>query len=139
MTSDPVMPNLGASQRQATVLLVDDEVLIRLAMSEELRDQGYTVIEAGSADEALSVLRTTVPVDAVVTDLIMPGSLDGGDLVRLIRAEFTWLKIIMLSAHAPEADVRGLLDRYVSKPILPLELVGYLRALVSAPARVEVS
>lgn len=119
------------------MLVVEDEIITRVAVSEEMRNHGYGVIEAGSVDEAISVLRTNVHVDAVVTDLNMPGSLNGGDLVRLIRAEFTGLKVIMLSGRAPEADVECLLDGYVSKPILPSDLIPYLRALVEPRARVE--
>jgi CheY-like chemotaxis protein len=136
MTSDPALPNLDATG-PATILVVEDEIIIRASVSQELRDHGYRVIEAASADEALCILRTTIPLDVVVTDLMMPGSMDGGDLVRLIRAEFSWVKIIMLSAQAPAEDVRGLLDGYVAKPILPSELVRYLRGLVSPRARGE--
>lgn len=138
MTSDPG-PDLGASHGPATILVVEDDIITRLAVAEELRDMGYGVFEAGSADEALSILRTSVPVDLVLTDLQMPGSLDGNGLIRLIRAEFNWLKIVMLSGHLPDADVRSLLDGYVSKPILPSQLVRYLRTLISSRGRVEVS
>jgi CheY-like chemotaxis protein len=139
MTSDPVVPNLGASHGPATILVVEDDIITRMAVCEDLRDQGYGVIEAGTADEALSILRTGVPIELVLTDLKMPGSLDGNGLVRLIKTEFTWLKIVMLSGHLPEADVRMLLDGYVSKPALPSQLVRYVRTLISPRARVEVS
>lgn len=139
MTGAPAVPTLDASPGQLAILVVEDDIITRVAVSQEMRDHGYRVIEAGSADEALSVLRTDTHVDAVVTDLIMPGPRNGGDLVRLVRAEFAWLKIIMLSGYSPDADVLGLLDGFVSKPILPSELMGRLRALVSMRAHVEVS
>jgi CheY-like chemotaxis protein len=139
MTSASVVPTLDASHGQVTILVVEDDIVTRVAISQEMRDHGCRIIEAGSADEALSVLRTNTHVDAVVTDLIMPGPRNGADLVRLIRAEFSWLKIIMLSGYSPDADVRSLLDGCISKPILPSELMGQLRALISTRAHVEVS
>lgn len=137
MASDSADRELEASQRQATILVVEDEILTRAAVSEELRQQGYTVIESGTAEEALSVLRSGTFVDVVVTDLRMPGSLDGSDLVRLIRDEFAGLKVIMVSGQPPEADVRRLLDGYLSKPIPPSELTRYLRTEIRCQASVE--
>jgi CheY-like chemotaxis protein len=127
--------NRETSPGHATILVVEDEIITRAALSQTLRDHGYEVIEAGSADEALSVLRSGVSVDAVVTDLVMPGSLNGGDLVRVIRAEFTWLIVVMLSGSEPETEVRELLDRYVCKPALPSDLVGYLEPRLSPRMR----
>jgi CheY-like chemotaxis protein len=137
MTSDSAERDLEVSQRQATILVVEDEIIIRTAVSEELRQQGYKVIEAGTAEEALSILRSVTFVDGVVTDLRMPGSLDGGDLVRLVRAEFAGLKVIMVSGHEPEADVRRLLDGYLSKPVPPSALVRCLRTLMRSQTSVE--
>ncbi|HWO73418.1 MAG TPA: response regulator, partial [Dehalococcoidia bacterium] len=58
-----------------TVLVVEDEVLIRWVIAEHLRDCGYRVIEAGSGDEAIDVLRRTgLTIDVVLSDVRMPGS-----------------------------------------------------------------
>lgn len=134
MTSAPIAPRLQAGHEQSTILVVEDQIITRVAVAEELRDQGYKVIEAATADEALAILRAAVPVDVVLTDLEMPGSLKGGGLVRVIRAEFSWLRVVMFSGLPPEDDVRRLLDGYLAKPVLPSELVGYLRTFVPNPA-----
>jgi two-component system, response regulator PdtaR len=133
MTSAPVMPSLKAGHEQSTILVVEDQIITRSAVAEELRDQGYKVVEAGTADEALAILRADIPVDVVLTDLEMPGSLKGNGLVRLIRTEFSWLRVVMFSGLPHEDDVHRLLDGYLAKPILPSELVRYLQTFIPSP------
>ena len=64
------------------VLLVEDEGLIRLTLAETLEDAGYTVVEAGTGDEACALLRTKDQFDVLLTDIQMPGSADGIDVAR---------------------------------------------------------
>jgi CheY-like chemotaxis protein len=116
----------------ATVLVVEDEVLVRLAACEELRDLGYVVIEAVSADEALSVLRSPVQVQLVLTDLRMPGAMDGAALVKLVRAEFPFLKVVMVSGQLPDPAVRALLDGYFPKPIALTQVASFLQQLMTS-------
>ena len=98
MTSDHRSP--GAAE---TVLVVNDEVLIRLAISEYLRDCGYRAIEAANADEAISVLEhAKVQVDIVFTDVKMPGSTDGFGLSQWIRANRPGLDVV-LAGTVPRA------------------------------------
>ncbi len=66
----------------ATLLLVEDEVLIRLTVADYLRDCGYHVIEASNAQEALSVLTSDIDIDIVFSDVQMPGTIDGFGLAR---------------------------------------------------------
>lgn len=66
---------------QQHVLIVEDEVLIRAPLAEHLREAGFNVIEANTADEAWSCLQTGMPVDLVFSDIRMPGSMDGLELV----------------------------------------------------------
>jgi two-component system, response regulator PdtaR len=80
MTSAPTVPGLQAGHEDSTILVVEDQIITRVAVAEELRDHGYKVIEAGTADEALGILRAAIPVDVVLTDLEMPGSLNGSGL-----------------------------------------------------------
>lgn len=129
MTTGAADCGFDGSRRGPAVLVVDDEVLTRIAMSEELRRAGYTVIEAGDAHEALAVLGGTARIDLVVTDLNMPGGLSGGDLVELIRADFPAIKVVMVSGQQPKEHVRELLHGFLSKPVSPAELIGCLRNL----------
>lgn len=71
--------------QQSTVLVVDDEPLIRLAMAAAAEDAGYHVIEAGSVLDAVALLSRN-PIDALITDVDMPGGLSGLDLADLVSA-----------------------------------------------------
>jgi two-component system, response regulator PdtaR len=93
--------NLIPENRQIpTVLLVEDEVLVRMMLADQLREAGCTVVEASDADEALVLLRQNlVRIEVVISDIRMPGSMDGLGLARVIRSERAKLKIILMSAH----------------------------------------
>lgn len=92
-----------------TVLLVEDEVLIRMSISRQLRDCGYGVIEAANADEALVVLQHgEIKVDIVLTDIEMPGSLDGFALANWVRKNRPELEVILAGtlSRAVDAAIR---------------------------------
>jgi CheY-like chemotaxis protein len=83
-----------------TILVVEDEVLIRMVLADQLREEGYKVVEASDADEALALLRHDfLHIDVAITDVIMPGSMDGVGLARVLRSERPQIKIILTSAH----------------------------------------
>ena len=80
-----------------TILVVEDEVLVRMVICEYLRDCGYRVIEAAGADEAMLVLQQDdLAIDAVLSDVEMPGSMDGFGLARWIRLHRTGLDVILV-------------------------------------------
>ncbi|MBB3318252.1 MULTISPECIES: DUF2934 domain-containing protein [unclassified Rhizobium] len=115
------------------VLVVDDEPLIRFAAVDALEAEGFDVLEAGSADEALVILQSN-EIDAVFTDVNMPGSTDGLGLVSRVRAQFPRTRVIVTSGH-----VRlGAFDlasgvSFISKPYAHDALIGMLRAHVDRP------
>ncbi len=80
------------------ILLVEDEILIRLSLAEFLRKAEFVVIEAGTAHEALTILRARSDVALVLTDLNMPGALDGAGLIRQIRRTSPAVKVVVASA-----------------------------------------
>lgn len=125
------MPN-SINARTATILVVEDEVLVRVFISDVLRDEGYTVIEAVNADEALAVIRSPLKVDLVLTDMRMPGSMDGAGLVRVLRTEVPFVKVIMLAGQLPEDEFRVLLDGFLSKPIAASQLAHYVGSILPA-------
>ena len=81
---------------QETVLLVEDEVLVRAPIAQYLRDCGYKVIEAANADEAMTLLmhKETV-VDIVFSDIEMPGAVDGFGLAKWIREHRPGLDVLL--------------------------------------------
>lgn len=101
---------------QPAILVVEDEMLLRAMLSEILRDAGYAVIEAGSGDEAMTILSEQSP-DLIVTDVRMPGSIDGIQLTALVRATNLTLPIIITSAHLVHiADPTNGRTHFLPKP-----------------------
>ncbi len=74
-----------------------------MLLSDELRDSGYAVIEACDADEGLAVLQSSVRIDMIVSDVRMPGSMDGIDLLREVRRTFPTMPVIITSGHLEPA------------------------------------
>jgi CheY-like chemotaxis protein len=109
-----------------TILVVEDEPLIRFWMSDELRDAGFPVVEAQDAGEALRVLSSPFPVHLVITDIQMPGELDGAGLVEWLRRERPRIKIIVQAAILPLGKADGLLP----KPFLAGEMIRAVRRLL---------
>jgi CheY-like chemotaxis protein len=105
---------VAAALERPTVLLVEDEVLIRLMVADELRSQGLQVLEASNAEEALAILESSLPVHLLFTDVRMPGRIDGIALAQLAQARFPQLKLIIASSRHLEAPPRA--DVYLHKP-----------------------
>ena len=98
---------VAAALETPTVLLVEDEVLIRLMVADELRGQGLQVLEASNADEALAILESSLPVHLLFTDVRMPGPIDGIALAKLAQAKFPQLKLIIGSSRRLEGTPRA--------------------------------
>jgi DNA-binding response OmpR family regulator len=119
-----------------TVLVVDDEPIVREVVVRYLQHEGYTTLEADDGDKARIVLEAERP-DLVVLDVMLPGT-DGLELCRWIRAK-SELPVILLTARGEEADrIVGLelgADDYVTKPFSPRELAARVRTVLrrSAP------
>jgi CheY-like chemotaxis protein len=118
------------SAQIAVVMVVEDEALVRMSLSGELREQGYVVVEAADGDEAISVLNTSVMVDVLITDLRMPGTFDGQDLINWVRDHRPEIKTIVTSAHrgAYAADVS------VEKPYDTKHVASVVKALLDKPS-----
>jgi DNA-binding response OmpR family regulator len=121
----------SATQAQPTILLVEDEVLLRLALADDLRAAGLHVIEAADAEEALNVLASRTPIDVLVTDIHMPGRLDGVGLVRRVKAQHPRIKVIVASAYESDDPVSRMVDAYFRKPFDFNEVRERIRALIS--------
>lgn len=125
----------GVTERSLrTVLVVEDESIIRLLLADELEAFGFHVLEASSADSAIEMLsdgRTTI--DAVVTDVRMPGRMDGLDLARWMYARGLPLPLIVTSGYVSIEEATTAnpsVARVVSKPYRASELASDLAALL---------
>lgn len=85
-------------------MVVEDEVLVRVMIADELRKSDLQVIECGNADEALDVLHSGTPVSTVLSDVRMPGSIDGVQLAKTVHDEFPHLRFFLTSSYAPSLD-----------------------------------
>ena len=122
------------STRQ-TVLVVDDEVLIRMVVADYLRECGYKVIEAANADEALMILkRDDIKLDIVFSDIEMPGSLDGFALSTWLRHNRPELDIILTGTLPRAANSAAALcdEGPIPKPYEPQTVVDRIRRLIAA-------
>jgi CheY-like chemotaxis protein len=107
----------AAEPRPARLLIVEDELLIRMFVADVLRDAGYDVIEAVNGDEAIDILKAGVLVDVVLSDVRMPGSTDGLALLAFVRQNLAKLPVILTSGHlAPEIALAEGAVQFLAKP-----------------------
>jgi CheY-like chemotaxis protein len=117
------------SENAPVVLLVEDEVLIRLSAAEMLREQGYVVLEAADATEALALFGTGHPLHLVITDVRMPGEIDGLALMRKIKKRRPHLPVALVSGHLA-ADAGHEADGFLRKPYAPEQFLQIARDLI---------
>jgi CheY-like chemotaxis protein len=118
---------------RAFVLVVEDEVLIRLVAIEALIDAGFEVLEAEHGDAAVEVLNDRADqVVALFTDVQMPGSIDGGELVRWASDRWPWIRCLLTSGNAAPEEAASLPDgcRFLRKPYEIEQMIWHIRELL---------
>lgn len=125
-------PAPKAQKSPACVLVVEDEILIRVLIADELRTEGFSVIEAATADEALSYFQAGVHVDLVLSDVQLPGALNGIDLIQRLRAEAPGLPTVLTSGHSPGVHAA---DAFLPKPYDIEQAVALVAALLQKETR----
>ena len=119
--------------RRPVVLLVEDELLLRMDATAMVAEAGFEVVEAGDADEAIAILESRRDIGIVFTDIQMPGSMDGLKLACAVRGRWPPIKIVATSGlvDVGEKDLpEG--GRFLAKPYQPKELTDVLRELMAA-------
>ena len=129
----------GAVAEIETVLVVEDDVLVRLVIAGYLRDCGYRVIEAANGAEALKVLeRSEAKVGVVLTDVEMPGEVDGFALARWLRRERPEIEVLMAGTPGRAAHAAGDLCEQGpagARPYEPAAVVDRIRRLLALRRR----
>ena len=116
-----------------TVMLVDDEALVRASTSDMLTELGFAVVEAASAEEALVAIEKGVHFDVLVTDHLMPG-ITGVHLARRVREQRPGMPVLLVSGFAEAEGVTATMPRLI-KPFRQVELAARLIALMAEKAR----
>ncbi len=114
-----------------TILVVEDEVLVRIAAAEYLRAAGYTVMEAADADEAIRLMTAAPSIDLVFSDVHMPGAMDGYGLRAWILRERPRVKVLLTSGSMHAGGGNGSGGRHlIVKPYAFGELDRWIRELL---------
>lgn len=118
------------SVKKFRVLVVEDEVLLRLDLSAHLEGVGYEVVEAGCAAEAIEVLERDSTIRVVFTDIRMPGEMDGMALARCVRER--WPPTIIVICSGNTQDVFDLADIHIiEKPYLSEHIACVLESVAA--------
>ena len=113
------------------ILIVEDEVLIGAYLKGILRDAGYRVISTPNAAEAIALLESRADVHMVITDINMPGAMDGLALANAVRGRWPPIKIIIATGRTrPHADQMPSGTLFLSKPYDPPAVIEAVAALL---------
>ena len=124
---------MSSDDAKPTILLVEDEFLIRLSLSETLLDEGFEVIEAQTAADAVPILRSDAPIAVLLTDIQLGGDQDGLQLARIAREERPELPVIYMTGR-PRSEEPGRhspRESFIAKPFLPSELAALARRMIT--------
>ena len=116
---------------KTVILVVEDEAIIRMGAVQMLEDAGFTVVEAGNAHDALSILEGRKDVCAIFTDINMPGTMDGMRLARMVRGRWPPIHLIVTSGLVfPNNDDLPPGGKFIPKPYDPRHVIAALRELL---------
>jgi CheY-like chemotaxis protein len=124
------MPAPSDAKRPA-VLVVEDEALLLFSISDELKDAGFEVFDAGDADAAIRLLTDHPEIAVLFTDIDMPGSMDGLKLSAFVRDRWPPVKIIVTSGKAVPSS--AMLPRggvFIPKPYSPAGVTSAIHGLL---------
>jgi CheY-like chemotaxis protein len=115
------------NQEQLPLLLVEDEALIRMGAAMDLQDAGLQVVEAASGDEAVAMLTGGLLVGAVITDVRMPGSIDGFGVVRWLNKHRPGVPVIIASGYPVDLAIEGMrVSAVICKPYKARHIISEL-------------
>jgi two-component sensor histidine kinase/ActR/RegA family two-component response regulator len=117
------------------VLVVEDEMVLRMRAVDIVEDAGFTAIEAVSADEALAILEARSDISLLFSDIQMPGTMDGLKLAHAVHDRWPGIKIILVSGQVRPTDAEKPADsRFFGKPIEVQQIIAQLQEMVGEGA-----
>src|SRR5476651_934010 len=118
-----------------TVLVVEDEMLLRMRAVDMVEDAGFTPIEAVNADDALAILESRSDIELLFTDIQMPGSMDGLKLAYAVHERWPLIKIILVSGQLKLTDRDRPPDsRFFGKPLGVTQMIGEMQEMMGKGA-----
>jgi CheY-like chemotaxis protein len=115
----------------AVVLVVEDEMLLRMRTVDMVEDAGFTSIEAVDADEAVAILESRSDIALLFTDIQMPGSMDGLKLAHAVHERWPPIKIILVSGQLRLANIDIPADsRFFGRPLEANEMIVEMQSMI---------
>src|SRR5471030_1755527 len=113
------------------VLVVEDEMLLRMRAVDMVEDAGFTSVEAINADDALAILESRSDIELLFTDIQMPGSMDGLKLANAVHERWPLIKIILVSGQLKLTDRDKPADsRFFGKPIDVKQMIAEMQDMI---------
>jgi CheY-like chemotaxis protein len=115
----------------AVVLVVEDELLLRVRAVDMVEDAGFTSVEAVDADEAVAILESRSDISLLFTDIQMPGTMDGLKLAHAVHQRWPWIKIILVSGQLqlPDLDIPDE-SCFFGKPLEGKLMIAQMRSML---------
>jgi CheY-like chemotaxis protein len=127
----PLMMVLDHSSAPAVVLVVEDEMLLRMRAVDMVEDAGFTSVEAVNADEAVAILESRSDIALLLTDIQMPGSMDGLKLAHAVHERWPPIRIILVSGQLRLASIDIPADsRFFGKPLEAKEMIAEMQDMI---------
>ena len=124
------IPPQGDPAGRPTILVVEDEGLVRLDIASYLRSRDFRVLEAGNAHEAIQLLIADHSIDLVFSDISMPGGFNGIDLARWVRDKRSRVQVLLTSGTANNVQLASVENVVVQKPYHPSDVEMSIRRLL---------
>jgi len=119
----PIVPSV--------VLIVEDEMLLRMRAVDMVEDAGFTPVEAVDADEAVAILESRSDIALLFTDIQMPGGMDGLRLAHAVHERWPPIKIILVSGQLRPANIEIPADsRFFGKPLEAKEMIAEMQNMI---------
>ena len=113
------------------VLVVEDEMFLRMRALDMVEDAGYTPIEAVDADEAFAILVSRSDIALLFTDIQMPGSMDGLQLAHIVHERWPLIKIILVSGQLKLSSIHIPRDsRFFGKPLVSGQMIAEMQNMI---------
>jgi CheY-like chemotaxis protein len=122
---------LDHSSVPAVVLIVEDEMLLRMRAVDMVEDAGYTSVEAVDADQAVAILESRSDIALLLSDIQMPGSMDGLGLAHSVHDRWPPIKIILVSGQLKLANIdipAG--SRFFGKPLEAKVMIAQMQSMI---------